>query len=173
MGKHFVIVVITVWVVACVGPLGAGEPDPSLMAWWKLDGDLLDASGNGHHGGTFTGDAHFEAGLLDQALALDGVDDYVTIDGYTGVAGTQSRTVTAWIQTTGLGAIVAWGENVAGQKWIFRVQDSNGQAGAIRVEVNGGYQVGDTDVRDGEWHHAVAVLVAMTAPRTLPKSYST
>ena len=30
--------------------------------------------------------------------------------------------------------------------------------GAIRVEVNGGYQVGFTDVRNDEWHHVAAVL---------------
>jgi hypothetical protein len=47
---------------------------------------------------------------------------------------------------------------VAGQKWIFRVQESNGVIGAIRVEVNGGYVVGTTDVRDDQWHHVTAVL---------------
>ena len=162
MGRQFLCGMFLIVLFGAAG-LAQGE-DPSLAAWWKLDGDLLDASGNGHDGGTFTGEAHFEPGLLDQALALDGAGDYVTINGYTGVNGTQSRTVTAWIQTTGLGAIAAWGENVAGQKWIFRVQDSNGQAGAIRIEVNGGYQVGDTDLRDGQWHHVAAVLIDDGSP---------
>lgn len=134
MGKHLLYLIFLI-VMAGVGTGLAQDIDPSLVAWWKLDGDLQDASGNGHHGGTFTGDAHFEAGLFGEALALDGAGDYVTINGYTGVNGTQSRTATAWIKTSGLGAIVAWGEAVNGQKYIFRVQDSNGQAGAIRVEV--------------------------------------
>jgi hypothetical protein len=64
----------------------------------------------------------------------------VEATGYDGVLGTHARTATAWIKTTALGEIISWGQNVTGQKWIFRVQNSNGQAGAIRVEVSGGYQ---------------------------------
>jgi hypothetical protein len=146
------------------GPVFADPVDPNLVAWWKLDGDLSDASGHGHDGGTFLGDAHFEPGMIGQALALNGTGDYVIIDGYTGVSGTQSRTVTAWIQTTGLGDFISWGDNTAGLKYIFRVQASNGTAGAIRTEVSGGYIVGSTDVRDGEWHHAASVIIDDGSP---------
>ena len=84
--------------------------------------------------------------------------DYVEAPEAPNVTGIHSRTATAWIKTTEYGEIVSWGDNIAGQKWIFRVQESNGTLGAIRVEVNGGYQVGSTDVRDDEWHHVAAVL---------------
>jgi hypothetical protein len=63
-----------------------------------------------------------------------------------------------------LGEIVSWGLNASTQKWIFRVQEGNGSAGAIRVEVSGGYIVGNIDVRDGTWHHVAAVLDASGAP---------
>ena len=164
MGKKTAVTGIVILLFSLVNPGWAQELDPALVAWWQLDGDLTDASGNGHDGGTFSGEAHFEAGLLGEALALDGAGDYVTINGYTGVAGTQSRTVTAWIQTTGLGAIVAWGEDSNGEKYIFRVQNSNGTAGAIRTEVAGGYKVADTDVRDGEWHHVASVIIDDGSP---------
>jgi hypothetical protein len=94
------------------------------------------------------------------ALDFDGVNDTVnaTVDDYQGVTGKEPRTVAAWIKTSALSTITSWGLNSAGQKFTFRVQDSNGTNGALRVEVNGGYQVGARAVNDGEWHHVAAVL---------------
>ncbi|NQU20629.1 MAG: hypothetical protein HQ567_05050, partial [Candidatus Nealsonbacteria bacterium] len=102
------------------------------------------------------------AGIDGSALQFDDVDDFVQITGYKGISGSASRTMSAWIKVPPEAtneAIVSWGTlNPAGTKWNFRVQDTDGQAGAIRVEVNGGYRVGMTDVRDDQWHHVVAVL---------------
>ncbi|MHC4331806.1 MAG: LamG-like jellyroll fold domain-containing protein [Planctomycetota bacterium] len=142
--------------------------DPNLVGWWTLDEGVgntaLDWSGHGNHG-TLQGDLQWVNGYDGGALEFDGSgDDIVEAASFEGVTGTQSRTVTAWIRTSALGEIASWGQNVAGQKWIFRVQDSNGQAGAIRVEVNGGYQVGSIDLRDGTWHHVAAVLVDDGSP---------
>lgn len=93
------------------------------------------------------------------AMSFDGVDDYVEMSGYTGITGTNARTMEAWIKTTDTEApIVSWGTDAVGEKWIFRVQDGNGTAGAIRVEVNSGYIVGSTVVSDGEWHHVAATF---------------
>ncbi len=90
------------------------------------------------------------------ALDFDGSNDYLAATGYKGVTGTDPRTVSAWIKVPP-GAtnhsIVSWGTNSAGKKWNFRVQDSNGDPGTIRLEVNGGFQVGTTDIRDNQWHH--------------------
>lgn len=95
-----------------------------------------------------------------QALIFDKRDpkDFLDVPGFKGVTGTNARTVSAWINTTNPNAnILSWGQNSGGKKWTFRVQDANGQDGAIRVEVNGGYQVGSTRVDDGRWHHVAAV----------------
>ena len=46
------------------------------IAHWPFDGDTLDATGNGNDG-TIVGDPCFVAGVLDQALQFDGVDDAV------------------------------------------------------------------------------------------------
>ncbi|TKJ33840.1 MAG: hypothetical protein CEE38_19655 [Planctomycetes bacterium B3_Pla] len=149
-------------------PVIAVHEDPNLVGWWTLDEGMgntaLDWSGHGNHG-TMQGDLQWVNGYDGGALEFDGSgDDIVEAAGFEGVTGTQSRTVTAWIRTSALGEIASWGQNVAGQKWIFRVQNSNGQAGAIRIEVNGGYQVGSTDMRDGIWHHVAAVLVDDGSP---------
>jgi hypothetical protein len=140
----------------------ANADDPNLVGHWKLDdegaGIVSDSSGN-NHSGTIMGSARLVPGFFGEALETAATGDRVEITDFPGVAGTQSRTVSAWIKTETTGEFVSWGENVAGQKWIFRVQTSNGNAGAIRVEVNGGYAVASADVRDGQWHHVAAVLV--------------
>ncbi|HCO94979.1 MAG TPA: hypothetical protein DIU00_13675 [Phycisphaerales bacterium] len=142
--------------------------DPNLVAWYTLDEGAgktaIDWSGHNGHG-QLVGDVQWVDGINSSALEFDGSGgDYVEAPDAPNVTGTNSRTVTAWIKTADYGEIASWGQNVAGQKWIFRVQESNGTLGAIRVEVNGGYQVGSIDVRDDEWHHAAAVLVDDGSP---------
>jgi hypothetical protein len=136
-----------------------------LVAQWKLDEDanrIASDSVSGGHDGTltnfYTNDSQWVAGKFSGALRFDGIDDYVEIAGYKGIFGSAARTVSAWIKTGTAGEIVTWGTTSTGEKYIFRVQDTNGTAGAIRVEVNGGYIVGDIDLRDNEWHHVAAVL---------------
>ena len=50
------------------------------------------------------------AGHIGSALDFDGVDDYVEISGYKGIAGTASRTCAAWIKTTQttVGEFMTW-----------------------------------------------------------------
>ena len=140
--------------------------DPNLVGYWKLDegagGTAVDYSGYDHHG-TLTGDPQWADGYDVGALDF-GAGDFVDAVDFKGVTGTQSRTVSAWIKTSAIGEVASWGANTAGQKWIFRVQESNGTVGAIRVEVNGGYQVGSIDLRNGQWHHVAAVLDADDNP---------
>ena len=137
---------------------------------WSLDehsGSVAAESFGGYDGilhNFYTNDIQWRAGYINNALGFDGINDYVEIVGYKGVNGTASRTVTAWIKTSMTGEIISWGNNFAGEKWIFRVQDSNGSPGAIRVEVSSGYIVGTTDVCDGLWHHVAAVLVDDGSP---------
>jgi hypothetical protein len=147
-----------VWSFRTVPVIAVG--DPSLVGWWRLDewagGTAVDYSGGDNHG-TITGDPQWVDGYAGGALEFDGNEDLVET-AYPGVTGTDSRTVSAWIRTETTGEIASWGTNSTGQKWIFRVQASNGINGAIRIEVNGGYQVGMTDLRDGQWHHVAGVL---------------
>jgi len=62
-----------------VAPLAPIEPDNTrLVARYALEGDATDGSGNGFDG-EILGDATFEAGMVGQAIALDGGDDFVRI----------------------------------------------------------------------------------------------
>ena len=87
---------------------------------------------------------------------------YIKIDGYPGITGSNARTVAAWVQlfqggTTG--TLIQWGQNSGGKRFTVRINGTTGgQAGAVRSEVNGGYKIGTTDLRDGQWHHVAVVL---------------
>ena len=90
----------------------------------------------------------------DNSFLFNG-SNYIEATNYKGIPGNTSRTVEAWIKTTTADKeIVSWGENIGGEKWVFRV---NGD-GTLRVEVNGGYIYGSTALTDGNWHHVACVF---------------
>lgn len=90
----------------------------------------------------------------DNSLTFDG-GNYAEVHSYKGVPGTQSRTMEAWIRTGNKDiAMLSWGENASGEKWIWRLDGTGG----LRIEVNGGYAIGPTDLADGNWHHVAAVF---------------
>ncbi|MDA7930599.1 LamG domain-containing protein, partial [Akkermansiaceae bacterium] len=145
-----------------------------LVAHWTLDegsGTIAGDSSANNNVGTVAGGALWSTTNLpvvpsgtSAALQMDGIDDQVNIVGYKGITGTGDRTIAAWIRTSSNNpalnkGIVSWGANASTQKWTFRVQTGNGTPGAIRIEANGGFFVGNTVVTDGEWHH-VAVTWA-------------
>ncbi|HUU92771.1 MAG TPA: LamG domain-containing protein, partial [Phycisphaerae bacterium] len=155
-----------------VGAAASGAaPSGNVVAHWAFDDgtgtNAQNAASPGTNDGTLENfpvdDSQWVAGLIGTgALQFDGSDDQVSIVGYQGISGTGARTIAGWIKASDTKAdanIMSWGTDSPGQKWIFRVQDDNGPVdGNIRVEVNGGYIVGETVVNDDAWHH-VAVVV--------------
>jgi hypothetical protein len=100
-------------------------------------------------------------GKIGNALAFDGINDYVEITGYKGITGGQSRTCTAWIKTVEVtGEIITWGTDTTGNKWIIRVNEN----GTLRAEINGGYIYGTTVLTDGNWHHIAVTLMDDGSP---------
>ena len=89
-----------------------------------------------------------------RSVYLDG-STYLESNTYEGVLGNANRTMSAWIKTTQVnGEIISYGNNATGQKWVFRINDN----GKLRVEINGGFIVGTTDLNEGKWHHVACVL---------------
>ena len=140
-----------------------------LEGYWPLDGDLLDASGNGRHG-SWMGDPNavpdanaFVPGAVGLALAFDGVADYISIDGYKGILGPNSFSITAWINTSSSsGTLMGWGSTAGGTtRFEFRPD-----ADELRAESSGNVQ-GLTQLPDNEWIH-VAVTVKDAAIITEP-----
>lgn len=146
------------------GGAPAGE---GLALHLKLDETTgqtaADASGKGREGSLVfsAGDdtTWHSNGYSGGALEFDG-DDYIEITDYVGVPGRSSRTVCAWVKAdpNAIGSmnVLSWGSNVAGEKWMLRVDSNTG--GQVAVGVYDGYIRGSRTVNDGAWHHVVAVL---------------
>jgi hypothetical protein len=134
--------------------------DETFVGAWTFDregNEIEDVSGN-KNTGVIVGDPKWDEGKFGKALLFDGIDDYVDITGYKGITGSQSRTVTAWIETSNSAAIMSiasWGDkdNTAGRQWTFYLEN-----GKLAVKVWSGKVIADTLVADGSWHHVAAVL---------------
>jgi hypothetical protein len=140
---------------------------PPLIYWPlnEMEGDVATDTANLYHGQLVNMDSNtcWTSGYINNALLLDGIDDYVDVAGYAGITGAASRTCTAWIKTTANGkeqVILSWGNAVNGQKWMFRVQSD----GKLAAAVWGGYIQSGVSVADGQWHHVAAVLVDDGSP---------
>jgi hypothetical protein len=133
-----------------------------LVGWWKFDEGsgavAYDSSGNGNDGNLTNGPT-WTAGKIGGALSFDGVDDHVIAHNFFGIAGTNPRSISAWIKTSSLDAVVcSYGTYQQSQKWTIRVQSWEGVAGAIRTEIYNGKIIGSTPVNDGSWFFVTSIL---------------
>ena len=117
-----------------------------------------DISPNKRHG-TLEGGVKYGPGKFGKGLVYDGKDDNLSVKGYRGIVGTNSRTVVYWFKSAGTRdhSWVKWGINEATKKYYVRAH-VDGAKCYLRVENNGGNNWGDTNVCDGKWHHHAVVF---------------
>ena len=124
--------------------------DPDLIGWWKFDvgsGDTaLDWSGHENHG-TLGGNPQWVEGIMDGALDLDGLNDYVNLDAVADDLTSRDYTLSAWIKTTHGGEGNVFASNTGGDHvLLFGVDNGN-------IYVDDGPS---TDwlpaVNDDQWH---------------------
>ena len=72
-----------------------------LVGWWRLDGNLTDASGNGNHGTVGAGSAAYAAGVYGQAWDNDATR-YASVS--PGIPMTENMTFAFWIRRTASGS---------------------------------------------------------------------
>ncbi len=132
-----------------------GGLNDGLVGYWALgeSGGITAADdGPKERAGTLVNmdSSDWVSGWMGNALDLDGVDDYVQVAGYKGIAGNQSRTCSAWIKTTKTETeeIMSWGSLETGGKWSVGVKNN-----VFSIRVKGGNIYGTTVVNDGHWHH--------------------
>jgi predicted ribosomally synthesized peptide with SipW-like signal peptide len=132
-----------------------------LTAYYPLDANADDASGNGYDG-TVVGDVSFGDGQVGGAASFDGEDDYVAVPGFPDDPVGTGVSISAWIKTQDNGEI--------GQR-IFADDENNtgGYAlslgdpgpGAVRFYSRSKDTVSlDTPtgtIQNGTWHHVVGV----------------
>ena len=136
--------------------------EPELVSHYDFyDGTLNDNSGINYPGELFGNAGVVDVGLeRDFVLSLDNTTsttDYMEIEDFKGISGSDSRTCCAWIKTYSYNSqtIMSWGSFVEGEKWIFRTETDGG----IGVGVYGGYKKTiDVDLVDNFWHHVAVVL---------------
>lgn len=68
---------LIVSLIVFVFPIAAFASDPNLVAYWCLDGDATDSSGNSHHGAPYGDPTWIVEGKIDGAIQLDGEDDHI------------------------------------------------------------------------------------------------
>lgn len=98
---------------------------------------------------------------------FNGVDNPLKTVGYTGVNGSNPRTIALWIKPEATGydsGLVSWGASATGSRWSFKYLPGNG---GLRVEwQGGGMNSVSGGLNDGSWHH-VAVTFDGTETVTL------
>jgi hypothetical protein len=92
----------------------------ALIAYYPLDIDALDASGNGNDG-TINGDPNFVEGMVGMAMEFDGDGDFVDCGNAPILALTDAVSISAWIKVA--------------------VQGADHKVGGNQDSVNGGYKM--------------------------------
>ena len=69
-----------------------------LVGWWRFDGNLTDASGNGNHATVFSGSNGYAPGIYGQARDYGGGGDNVLL-GKSPWGADNKFTISAWIKT--------------------------------------------------------------------------
>ena len=136
-----------------------------LVGYWQLDeiDVALDSSKFGRDG-TVYGEPEIAAGKDGDCYMFNGVDDYVEIEGYAGVGGSNARTVAAWIKLdedlgnndNAMYSIVSWGQGIVNsyKKWMMIIDESTGK---LALAIYGARLKGGPDLEDGLWHHVAIV----------------
>ncbi|MHC4171570.1 MAG: LamG domain-containing protein [Planctomycetota bacterium] len=144
-------------VVATTAPAPTG-----MVAHYKLDGNANDSSGNDYHG-TEKGGPTYVAGMFDQAISLDGFDDYVAIQNFHyDSSGHAEVSVCAWVRTNNRGdQVIASFDRE--EYWRLQISGEGGGPGQIGWSVmspgTGQVDYGSSRrVDDGRWHHVAGVF---------------
>jgi len=144
---------------------GNDSINPVPVAHWSLDENtgMAAADNVGSQNGSLYGfssdDSHWVLGHSSGGLNLDGIDDYVEVEGYKGICGRNPRMVSAWIKTqsnpNGKLPIIAWGRNEPGAYWLVEVDEEQ----RLRLSCGSGFvSANEQQVGDGDWHHVAVVL---------------
>ncbi len=151
---------ILVIVGLVLGPVG--NASAALVAHYQLEGNPLDSSAN-EWDGTELGGPSYAAGVLGQAISLDGFNDWVDLDNPPHwPAGTSARTMCAWAMTDtvapGWRWIVAYGTPAVSDAMFIGMNgdDLFGGGYSDDVRFNDFWEV-------GAWHHICLTYDGTTA----------
>lgn len=145
----------------------AGSASAALVAHWKLDeaqGTVASDSA-GVNDGVVYGNATWQptGGMVDGALLLDGVDDYVAL-GSVGISGAAPRTIAGWVKASTIGTpdwtnVFGFTNSSGASLRSFDIERRGGQdyycIHAYEWEMN----IAELDL---DWHHLAATYDGTT-----------
>ncbi len=124
--------------------------------------NVADISGNGHGDHLFgTPLPIWTKGVISNALAFDGVGNYVSVPDAPDLTPSNTLTLSAWVKasptTTGI-IVVKWMSD--GQSGSYSLALTNGQIG-VEISLDGVYypSVATTGIEDTDWHHVAGILL--------------
>jgi hypothetical protein len=129
---------------------------------WTLDGNADDSSATGADG-TVVGDPAWVAGVIGDALELDGVDDLVDCGNPPELDfGTGDFAISAWIKLTTTERATVYakgGDNSGGIRYTLAMGEANADRMTLTTDDDSTKRQarGDTVVNDGAWHHVVGM----------------
>lgn len=152
-------------------------PMPGLIAWWKMNGNANDSSGNGNSGittgATLIADKN---GLPDKAYDFDAAGDYIATTNWSSFGSnlTGNFSIAFWLKTdqTASNRDIVGGQNgdgtVSTTAFIVNINGvSVGDVGLFLRDESGGERLrattNDIDLNDGQWHHVAVVKSANNA----------
>jgi hypothetical protein len=152
MGRTLIYLISFIVVLSLLLTNMAKCADPSLVAWYRFDGNALDSSGNQIHG-TEIGDPAYDAGVFGQAINLDGDGDYVDCGLAPELDITDFITFTYWIKVVEFDK--AWNTVLSrgDDSWRSSRAGTENFMEAAVGGTTGNYTYGVTPVNDGQWHH--------------------
>jgi hypothetical protein len=141
-----------------------------LVAYYALDGDALDSSGNGNDG-VIIGDSSFTEGVVNQAMMFDGAGNQCVDCGTFNPSETTGQiSIAAWINWNGLsgqwqGILAKRAGWDTGMMWYL---EAHMDTGAIRFSTRGNYPFDGLEGYEnippvGEWYHTAATFDGTTA----------
>ncbi|MCP4608556.1 MAG: LamG domain-containing protein, partial [Planctomycetes bacterium] len=152
--------------VELIGVPGAPPSVTELVAQWTLDDGAgtvaVDSSGNGLDG-VLNGEPLWVAGIMDGALELDGVDDYVDLGNPSSLDfGSGDFTISAWVNLTAIERATVYakgGDNSGGIRYTLAMGESNDNKMTLTTDDDSSKRQakGETVVNDGAWHHVAGM----------------
>jgi hypothetical protein len=134
----------------------------NLVAHYAFEGNAEDSSGNGYHG-VENGAPEYQAGIMGQALSLNGFASYVSVDSV-GIPAAAPRSIAGWAKAN-TDAMFDWtnvfgftGPSTHGQHFDIQIvgNTSNTTAGFFGLHRHGWER--DITANDQEWHHLAATF---------------
>ena len=141
-------------------------PHYDLVAEYKLDGDVLDSTGNGYDG-VISGDPNFIDGVAGQGLEFDGTgEDYVTIGTVDPSFFSGQLSVSLFAKWNGLSGnwqgLIGKRDNWAAADMMWQIE-ANQDTGTISFAREGvGFDNGGKVLPEGEWEHVGATFDGST-----------